>query len=153
MGVSLHITLADGSAIEQLPICCRSKGIEILKGAAVYRHTGGSDDPPEIEKSLLIHLFSTEEFGVVAEITKKPVEFPECPVGAVQPSREPSCFERFWFDDDKSNFEERLLGLPSIKNFSHANKKQTIEGALTIFLSRKETWNMSSHDVTSWGWA
>jgi hypothetical protein len=121
MGVSLHITLADGSAIEQFPICCRSEGIEILKGAAVYRHAGGSDDPAEIEESLLIHLVSTKEFGVIAEIAKKPVEFPKCSVGAVQPSREPSCVERFWFDDDKSNFEEWLLGLPSIRNLFYAN--------------------------------
>jgi hypothetical protein len=104
MGVSPHITLADGSAIEQFPICCRSEGIEILKGAAVYRHAGGSDNSAEIEESLFIHLVSTEEFGVVAEITKKPVEFPKCFVSAVQPSRERSCVERFWFDDDKSNF-------------------------------------------------
>jgi hypothetical protein len=121
MGVSLHITLADGSAIEQFPICCWSEGIEILKGAAVYRHAGGSDDPAESEESLLIHLVSTEEFGVIAEITKKPVEFPECPVGAVQPSRERSGVERFWFDDDKSNFEEGLLGLPSIRNPFYTN--------------------------------
>jgi hypothetical protein len=149
MGVSLPIALADGSAIEQFPICCRSEGIEILKGAAVYRHTGGSDDSAEIEESLLIYLVSTEEFGVIAEITKKPVEFPKCSIGAVQPSRERSCVERFWFDNDKSNFEEWLLRMPSIRNLLHTNQKQTIERTLTILLSRKETWNMSSHDVAS----
>jgi hypothetical protein len=121
MSVSLYITLADGSAIEHFPICCWSEGIEILKGAAVYRHEGGSDDPAEIEESFLIHLVSTEEFGVIAEITKKPIKFPKCSVGAVQPSREPSCFERFWFEDDKSNFEEGLLGLPSIRNLFYTN--------------------------------
>jgi hypothetical protein len=121
MGVSLPIALANCGAVEQFPICCRSKGIEILKGAAVYRHTGGSDDSPEIEESLFIHLVSTEEFGVVAEITKKPVEFPKCSVSAVQPPRERSCVERFWFDDDKSDLEEWLLGLPSIGNLFHTN--------------------------------
>jgi hypothetical protein len=121
MGVPLRFTLADGGAVEQFPIGGRSKGIEILKGAAVYRHEGGSNDPAEIEEGLLIHLVSTKEFGVIAEITKKPVEFPKCPVGAVQPSREPSCFERFWFEDDKSNFEEGLLGLPSIRNLFYTN--------------------------------
>jgi hypothetical protein len=149
MGVSLHIGLADGSAIEQLPICCRSEGIEILKRAAVYRHAGGSDDSAEIEESPFIHLVSTEEFGVVAEIAKKPVEFPKCSVGAVQPSRERSCVEWFWFDNDKSDLEERFLGMPSIGNPFHTNEKQTIERTFTIFLSRKETWNMSSHDVAS----
>jgi hypothetical protein len=97
MGVSLDITLADGSAIEQFPICCRSKGIEILKGAAVYLHAGGSDDAAEIKESLFIHLISTEQFGVVAEIAKKPVEFPKCFVGAVQPAKERSSVERLWF--------------------------------------------------------
>jgi hypothetical protein len=121
MGVSLHFTLADGSAIEQFPICCRSKGIKILKGAPVYRHARGSDNAAEIEESLLIHLISTKEFGIVAEIAKKPVEFPKCPVGAVQPSREQSCVERLWFDDDKSNFEEWLLRMPSIGNFFYTN--------------------------------
>jgi hypothetical protein len=121
MGVSLDITLTDGSAVEQFPICCRSEGIEILKGATVYRHAGGSDDPAEIEESLLIHLISTEEFRVVAEITKKPVEFPKCFVGAVQPSRERPCVEWFWFDDDKSDLEEWLLGMPSIRNLFHTS--------------------------------
>jgi hypothetical protein len=109
MGVSLHITLADGSAIEQFPICCRSKGSEILKGAAVYLHAGRADDPAQVEESLFIYLISTEQFGVVAEIAKKPVEFPKGSVSAVQPSRERSCVEWFWFDDDKSNFEEPFL--------------------------------------------
>jgi hypothetical protein len=121
MSVSLHIILADGSAIEQFPICCRSEGIEILKGAAVYRHAGGSDDSTQINKGLLIHLISTEKFSVIAEIAKKPIKFPKCPVGAIQPPRERSCVERLWFDDDKSNFEEGLLGLPSIRNLFYTN--------------------------------
>jgi hypothetical protein len=149
MGISLHITFADGSAIEQFPICCRSEGIEILKGAAVYPHTGGSDDAAEIKESLFIYLISTEKFGVVAEIAKKPIEFPKGSVSAVQPSRERSCVERFWFYDDKSDLEEWLLGMPSIRNLFHTNQKQTIERTFTILLSRKETWNMSSHDFAS----
>jgi hypothetical protein len=123
MGVSLDITLADGSAIEQFPICCRSKGIEILKGAAVYFHAGGSDDAAEIKESLFIYLISTEKFGVVAEIAKKPIEFPKGFVCAVQSPRERSCVERFWFDDNKSKFEKWLLRMPSIRNLFHPSEK------------------------------
>jgi hypothetical protein len=149
MGVSLHITLADGSAIEQFPICCRSKGIEILKGAAVHLHMGSSDDAAEIKESFLIHLISTEEFGVIAEITKKPVEFPKCSVGAVQPSRERSCVVRFWFDDDEADLEEWLLGMPSIRNLFHPSEKQTIERAFMILLPRIKPRDMPSHDCAS----
>jgi hypothetical protein len=121
MGVSLRIVFADGGTVKQFPISCRSEGIEILKGAAVHRHARRSDDSAEIQESLLIDLISAEEFGVVAEIAKKPVEFPKCSVGAIQPSIERSSFERFWLDDDKSNFKKGLLFVPSIKGLFHTN--------------------------------
>ena len=58
--------------------------------------------PCRFSRDFLIHLVATEQFGVVAEVAKKPIEFPKRSVGAVQPSREGARSDGFWLQDDES---------------------------------------------------
>jgi hypothetical protein len=74
-------------------------------------------------KRLFIDLVLLEELRVIAKISKKPIEFPESPFGAVQPSGEDPGFKRLGLQNYKSELYEWPLWMPSVASPIHANKK------------------------------
>jgi hypothetical protein len=100
-------------AIECLPVCLGGEGIEVLVRASVQSCIRGPDDPAKFRESFFIDLVILEELRVVAEVSQKPVEFPEGSFGAVQPSGEEAGFEGLGFQNHKSDHYEWLLRMPS----------------------------------------
>jgi hypothetical protein len=97
-----------------LPLSGRGKRIEVLVRMAVQFGEACPNDPPKIEESFFINLVSTEQFGVIAKITKKPGELPERTFRTVEASRKGERFKGSRFENGEANGEEGFLGMPTI---------------------------------------
>jgi hypothetical protein len=89
------------------------------------------------------------QFCVIAEVPQKPTEFPECFFGGVQTAIEGFLFCSDWFQNNKSQFEVRLLRLPTKEGAINANREEALEKVLVIGLSGMQAGDMAPHDVTS----
>jgi hypothetical protein len=100
---------------EFLPFTGRSKSFEVLVRTPVESDERSSNDSLKIEKRFLIHLILTEQFGVITEVPKKPIELPKCSLAAVQPPGEGTCGKEFRLENYKAKNEEWLLRMPAIR--------------------------------------
>src|SRR5260370_16917070 len=99
------------------------EGMEVLVRVCLQSCIRGPDGPAKFRESFFIDLVILEELRVVAKITEKPVEFPEGSFGAVQSSGEESGFERFGFQNHKSDLYEWFLRMPPVVSPIHTNKE------------------------------
>src|SRR5437588_3705694 len=151
MSASLPVAFSQGSTIESFPVCFRGKRFEVLIRASVQGRVGGANDSTEMQEGLFIDAVILEKLRVVTEISEKPVEFPERPLRAVQPTRKgPSC-EGFRFQNKELKFDKRLLRMPAVACAVHANKKQTDDLAFNSVLIQIKAGNLSLHDFASAG--
>jgi hypothetical protein len=90
-----------------------------------------------------------QQFGIVTKVPEKPAEFPERLFGAVQPPNESPLFNRFWFQDCKSELEKGLLRLPTEESAINPNQKEPFEQIPVIGLPGMQAWDMADHEFTS----
>jgi len=107
------------------------------------------DDALETEKCFHIDLVLTEEFRVVAEVPKKPAEFPQGLFGGIQSSDEGFLFEGLRFHNHKAEFEKRFSRLPAEKRAIDTNQKTAFQKVVVIGLPGMQARNLSSHWLTS----
>jgi len=87
----------------------------------------GPDDPAKIAERFFIDLVILEELRVIAKISKKPVEFPEGPLSAIQSPSEGSSFEGLGFQNAEPDFYEWLLWMPPVASPIHADEEQSFK--------------------------
>jgi hypothetical protein len=147
----LFRVLTDGCAREFFPFSRGSKGLEILKGPAVQGDMGSSNDSAKIPQSFYIHFVSAEQIRIVAKISEKPIEFPERPFGAVQPTGERSRCKGLGLQDNESDRNEWFLRFPAVRGPVNTNQEQSFEETVTILLTRMQARDMASHGFASAG--
>ena len=81
------------------PLSRGREAVEIEQGGAVYDRVADLYDAAEPEQASLIDLIPAEQFVVVAEVTQKPVEFPQRSGRAVKAAGNRVSSEFFWFED------------------------------------------------------
>jgi hypothetical protein len=104
----------------------------------------------KIEKSFHIDLVVMEQLGVITEVAEKPAELPESLLSTVQTSNESLLLNGFGFQDNKTQFEKRLLRLPAEESTVDSNKEETLEKVPVIGLPRMKARDMADHELTSW---
>src|ERR1700690_1984680 len=107
----------------------------------------------KVQQGFFIHLILAEQVGVIAEITEKPVQFPERSFGAIQPTGEWSPRKWFGLEDDKSHGQERLLRMPAVGRGIDSNQEKAFEKIFAILLPGMQAGNVSFHGFASTGWA
>jgi hypothetical protein len=111
----------------------------------------GTNDPAKVQEGLLIDLIAMEQVGIVAKVSKKPMQLPQSSLGAIQPAEERPVLGRLRLQNDKSELHEwfvRMFPIPSLLN---ANQKHAIEATFGILVLRVQAGNLMSHAFTSTG--
>src|SRR5713101_4172518 len=132
MAVLLTVPVMDCCAGGLLPLSCRGKSLEVKKGPVMQGRVGNANDSSEIEESFLINLVLTEQIGVVAKISEKPVELPQRPFCAIQPACERASCERLGFQDNKSNQPKWFLRMPAIGSPLDTDEEEPLKPLLAI---------------------
>src|ERR1700722_10735327 len=99
---------------DEFPFSGRRKSFEVDKSAARKGSFRGAHYTNEAEQSFFIHLVAAEQVRVVAEVPKKPVQFPERLLGAVDSSRNFLGGKITGLENREAENEERLLRVPTI---------------------------------------
>ena len=84
------------------------------------------DDTAEADQALVVDLIPAEQFGVVAEVAQKPVEFPQRSGRAVEAAGNRVSGEFFGFEDREAKEIERFSCIPPMMGSLDANEQQTI---------------------------
>jgi hypothetical protein len=95
----------------------------------------GTNNPAKVEEGLFIDLISIQQVGIVAKVSKKPMELPQRPLGAIQSAEEGPVLEGLRLQDDESEFNEWFLWVPLIPRSLHTNQKNAIETGFGILVS------------------
>jgi len=120
-----------------------------LVRAPIHNLLRGANDAPKIQEGLLIDLIAMEQVSVVAKVSKKSMQLPQGPLSAIQPAEERPVLGGLRLQNDKSEFHEWLLGMPSIRRTVHTNQKHAIKVGFGIWVLRVQPWNLTSHGLTS----
>jgi hypothetical protein len=92
-----------------------------------------------------------EELRVISEISQKPIQFPEGPLGAVEPTRESSSGNGSGLKDYEAERKKGLLRMPAVASLIDADEEEALKRAIVNLFPGIEAWNMASHDFTSAG--
>src|ERR1700688_500144 len=147
------VILADGFTHAPIPFHSRSEGIQILIRAAVYSGVRGANHAAKAHQRLFIDLVARKQFHVVTKIAKKPIQFPERSLGAIEATGKGLRFGDLWIQHHKSKAKKRLLRMPAIRSVVNAYQKQAVQIAFDSLLSQMEAWDMAPHGLTCVGWA
>src|SRR5277367_2685997 len=151
MRFSLRLPGIFSNGRKSFPVTCRREAIHILIGTLVYECVTCLDNALQTEECFHINLILSEEFRIVTEVTKKPVEFPERFVSEIQSCNERFLFKRLWFKNHKGSLEERFSRLPAGERRIDSNQKAAFQTVLAIGPPRMQTRNLPSHCLTSRG--
>ncbi len=88
---------------------------------------GGAQNARETEQGLFIHLVSTEQVGVIAEIPQEPIQFPQGLLGAIEPPRNFARGKFLRLQDGETENEEGLLRVPAIIGSVHAHQEDAFQ--------------------------
>jgi hypothetical protein len=66
-------------------------------------------------------LIAIQQIGIVAKVSKKPMELPQGSLGAIQPTEKGPVFRGLRLQNDKSDLYEGFVGMSTIPSSFHAN--------------------------------
>jgi len=98
-------------------------------------------------------LIAVEQVGIVAKVSKKPMELPQGSLRAIQSAEKGPVLKGLRLQNDKSELNEGFLRMPPIRRPFHTDQKHAIETGFGILVSRVQAGNLMSHDLTSAGCA
>ena len=93
-----------------------------------------ANDSPKVYERFFIDLISIKQVSVIAKISKEPMEPPEGPFGAIQPADKRPALEGIRLQNDQSELNEGLLGMPPIGSSFHTHQEKTIEIAFGLYV-------------------
>ena len=118
-----HTARLAGDALEtRSHSTSRRETIEIEQGSAVHDGVADLDDTAEADQVLVVDLIPSEQFGVVAEVAQKPVEFPQRSGRAVEAAGNRVSGEFFGFEDREAKEIERFSCIPPMMRSLDANE-------------------------------
>ena len=91
-----------------LPSDGRRKGFQIEQRSTVHNGVADLHDAAKADQVFLVDLIVIQHLGVVAEVAKKPVEFPQRSRRAVETPRKRVSRECLRFEDRKAEQVERF---------------------------------------------
>jgi hypothetical protein len=80
------VELIDCRAREHFPLASGCEGVEALVGTPMKGLMRRTNDAAKVNESLFVYLISMEQVGVIAEVSKKPMQLPQGSLGAIQPA-------------------------------------------------------------------
>ena len=83
MGAFLRLALGDFCG-KFVPLGCGSKSFQVLKRTAHHGDVRGPNDAAEVYERFFVDLIVGQQLLVIAEIAKKPIQFPESAFGAIE---------------------------------------------------------------------
>jgi len=96
----------------------------------------GANDAAKVQEGRLIDLVAIQQVAIVAKVAKKPMELPQCPLGAIDSAEKGPALRVLWLQNDKSELHEWFLGVPPIRGFFHTNQKHAIKTGFGISVLR-----------------
>jgi hypothetical protein len=105
----------------------------------------GTNDPTKVQEGLFIDLIAVEQVGIVAKVSKEPMELPKGSLGTVQPTEKRPVSRGLRLQDGKSDFDEWFLWMPPIPRSFDTNQKHAIETGFGILVLRVQAGDLMSH--------
>ena len=93
-----------------------------------------ANDSAKVYERPFIDLILIKQVSVIAEISKKPMEPPQGPFGAIQPADKRPVLEGIRLQNDQSELNEGLLGMPPIGRSFDTHQEKTIEIAFGLYV-------------------
>jgi hypothetical protein len=79
-------------------------------------------------------LIAVEQVGIVAEVSKKPMELPQGSFGAIQPAEKGPALKGLRLQNNKSELHKWFLLMPPIPRSFHSHQKHAIETGFGILV-------------------
>jgi hypothetical protein len=133
------------------PISRGSKSIEIQEGMAIQHGVRNANNALQTEQSLFVEFVSAQQVGVIAEISQKPAQSPECFGCAVNPASEGMAAVFLGFNDRESHEIKRSGRVPSIEGSFDSNQEDTFKGICAISAFVMQAGDVACHELTSCG--
>src|SRR4029077_7838557 len=131
------------------PICCGEERLEVQKRSPVESRMGNPQDSAQANQSFFLDLIPPEKIPVIIKVPQEPVEFPESPRGAVEPTGNALSRVLLRLEDGEAQGEEGLLGMPATEGALNANQKKPIQGVVPVLGLLVEACNVPFHEFTS----
>src|SRR5215470_9168801 len=115
-----------GPSRKLFPADCRCESIQVEHCRAVHDGMANLYHPAQPEQALVINLVAFEEFGIVAEVAKEPVELPQILGTAGEPGAESVPCHHGRLKHGELNGVKRFLPVPTVLQSLDAHQEQTI---------------------------